>query len=241
MSGRAGFQLRVRPALTQPRTVAQTNARALTGALAGLWRQLTSSQQTAWDQAATAPRTGYSLFVACNRRLATVNIATPLTEPVHAPAFPQLLGFNVQPQYDNPLTPTSITALTASTFAPLDSAFAIVLRATPALSPARGHIGPNALRIIYAGTPWATSSYNALARWLGTFGTIPFAGTISFTLEYVDPLSGHASPQVLSAAPYSFAGPTPPPPGAITIAVDGTGVATITGGAVYVDGTLVAG
>jgi hypothetical protein len=115
-----------------------------------------------------------------------------------------------------------------------------VLRASAALSPTRFNIRSSNLRVIQAGVMWPSEPYGVLALWQAVYGTYPPAGTITFELSLVDPISGLVGAAVRAAASYSYT-PTPPPiPGTVTVEVEGVTIAEIPDTYIQVEGITVA-
>jgi hypothetical protein len=79
-----------------------------------------------------------------------------------------------------------------------------------------------------------------LALWQAVYGTYPPAGTITFELSLVDPISGLVGAAIRAATRYSYT-PTPAPtPGTVTIQVEGITIAEIPDTYVQVEGATVA-
>jgi hypothetical protein len=77
-----------------------------------------------------------------------------------------------------------------------------------------------------------------LALWQAVYGTYPPAGTITFELSLVDPISGLVGAAVRAATSYTY---TPPPAyRPLIIEIEGDAVAEVWGGAVEIEGDVVA-
>ena len=249
--GRAGHQLRARIIPRQALTVSSSEARAITGGLPGLWRKLTPAEQSTWaDLAQSIPArdalgqlltlSGYALYIACNRRLITIGITEPLCAAPAASSIPPIYGFTATPIYNAPGSASALQDIQLTTANPLPTNFTPVLRASAALSPTRFNIRSSNLRVIQAGVMWPSEPYGVLALWQAVYGTYPPAGTITFELSLVDPISGLVGAAVRAAASYSYT-PTPPPiPGTVTVKVEGVTVAVIPNSYIEVEGNTVA-
>ena len=236
--GRAGDQLRARVFNRQPRSVSQLAARALTGSLAGAWRDLTDQQRLSWSTLASSilrtdalgqkhTLSGFTLFVSCNRNLLTLGGGAVLTAPPTPPTFPAIAAFSAAALYTAP-PPNNFLSGFALAWAPAAlSPFAGVFRASAALSPTRGNVRPSDLRIIAALNPLPLSGVNLLATWITAWGAPPPNGTVTFSLHLVDPASGFASPAVRAAAPFSAAEYNAYIPGTILIEINETPVAVL--------------
>jgi hypothetical protein len=236
-----GTRLHLNRPHTQPRSPAQTNARALTGALAGIWRALPSQVQAAWALAAAPSHTGPQLFNSCNRTLMTLGLGPALLPPPPRPPFPSILGFTVTPLYSAPTLPRTLYAWQIDCAPELDGSAAGILRATQCLSPAKRSIRTSDLRIVAVASPLHTPVWLPAASWYKAWGAGPNQGLVTFTLTLVDPHTGiHGTPARASAL-YS-ATPTPTPtPWAVTYEQEGTAEAQ-TQGIVYTqDGDPIAG
>jgi len=249
--GRAGHQLRAHIIPRQALTVSSSEARAITGGLPGLWRKLTPAEHETWAELAQAvpvrdalgqsvTLSGYSLYIACARRLITIGIIEPLRAAPALPSIPPIYGFTATPIYAAPGAAQALTDIVLTTATPLPANFLPVLRASFALSPAQANVRASNLRVIQAGVMWPSQPYSALALWQAVYGANPPAGTITFELSLVDPISGLVGAAVRAAASYSYT-PTPPPiPGTVTVKVEGETVAVIPGTWVEVEGGTVA-
>ena len=249
--GRIGTQFRARVIPRQSLTPSASETRAITGGLPALWRGLTNAERSTWqDLAASLPcrdslgqvmtLSGYALYIACSRRLVTIGITQQLRSAIAPPSIPPIIGFTATPLYNSPSNPTALEDIQLTTLVPLPPNFIPVLRATTVLSPTRAHVRPSNLRVIEAGSVWASQPHSGLTPWLTKYGTAPFGGAILFALSLVDPITGIVGAEVRANAPYAVSGPTPPPGGALIVDVEGTTVADISGGTVQVEGTTIA-
>jgi hypothetical protein len=239
--GRAGYQLRARVASCNPRSSRQQQARALTGALAGIWRALTPQQTTAWATLAQGSETGYSLFLACNRRLATIGRPALDAAPPNRPTLPAISAFAVAPIYDNAVRPVNIVAFTLSYDIGPNATLAAIVRATASLSPAKGNFRPSDLKTIATLNPAPPGLAIVSSAWNAVYGQAPTTGNITFALSLLDPASGFAGPAVLASTTYQVYLPYPSPPTTVVIYVDDVEVAVVPNTAVQVDGVQVAG
>jgi hypothetical protein len=238
--GRIGSQLRAHFIPVQRLTASSSEARAITGGLPALWRNLTLAEQQSWfDLANTLPTrdrlgqpltlSGYALYIACSRRLLTIGIQQPLTAAPEPPSIPAITGFGATLVYQTPGTQDALQDIQLTTASPLPTDFTPILRASAAVSATRSNIRASDLRIIEAGTVWPTQPHSVLTPWTAIFGAYPNAGTITFELSLVDPASGLiGAPIRARSAP------------ALTIEVEGTPVAEIPWSYVEVEGTIVA-
>jgi hypothetical protein len=151
--GRAGYQLRARVASCNPRSSGQQQARARTGALASLWRSLPPGTRVAWDSLASGNQSGYNLFVANNRRLATLGVPSIVSPPRQIPSLPTLAPFTVAPIYDTNGGVTTLTAW-ALTFPFIGShTYSLVLRASASLSQAKANLRPSDMPVVQTWLP----------------------------------------------------------------------------------------
>jgi len=233
------------------RTPSAIQAQAITGALPGLWRLLTPAEQTTWGElASTLPArdalgqtitlSGYALYIACTRRLITIGITEPLTSAPTAPSVPPIYGFQASPLYNDPTDPTALYDIQLTTAEPLPNGFIPVLRASAAVSQARGNIRASNLRVIQAGAIWPSQPQSALDSWQAIYGTTPPVGTITFELSLVDPASGLVGAAVRTSTSHSFTPVPTPPPGDLTIQIEGTTVAVVSDGSISIEGTVIA-
>jgi hypothetical protein len=237
--GRAGAQFRAHTINRQPRSASQLLARALTGSLAPAWRALTNAQRQGWAHLASTvlrtdahgqelPLSGYALFVSCSRNLLSIAGAIPNTAPPTTPAFPALTTFSATAIYTAPAPNNFLAGFALAWTTAALSPFAGLVRASAALSPTRGNVRPSDLRIIAALNPLPPGGMDLFNTWVTTFGTPPPIGTVTFSLNLVDPASGFASPAVRATAPINAALPNPYIPGDILIEIEGTPVAVLT-------------
>lgn len=237
--GRAGAQFRAHVVNRQPRSSSQLCARALTGSLAPAWRALTNAQRQGWSQLASSvlrtdalgqeqPLSGYALFVSCNRNLLTLGLDATLAIAPIAPTFPAIAAFSAAALYTAPPPENFLSAFALAWTPAALSPFAGLIRASATLSPARGNVRPSDLRIIAALNPLPPGGMDLFDSWVTTFGTPPPIGTVTFSLNLVDPASGFASPAVRATAPINAALPNPYIPGDILIEIEGTPVADLT-------------
>jgi hypothetical protein len=236
--GRGGNQLRARIVPRQSLTVSSSEARHITGGLPALWRLLTPAEHETWATLAEAlpvrdalgqsvTLSGYSLYIACARRLITIGIIEPLRAAPALPSIPPIYGFEATPIYNAPGASSALEDIQLTTANPLPTNFTPVLRASAALSPTRFNIRASNLRVIQAGVMWPSEPYGVLALWHAVYGTYPPAGTITFELSLVDPISGLVGAAVRAATSYSYT-PTPAPtPGTVTVEVEGVTIAEI--------------
>ena len=249
--GRSGSQLRARIVPRQALTASSSEARAITAGLPGLWRRLTTAEQTTWADLASALPTrdalgqsvtlsGYALYIACARRLITIGIIEPLRAAPPRPSIPPIYGFEATPIYNAPGASSALEDIQLTTANPLPLDFTPVLRASAALSPTRFNIRASNLRVIQAGVMWPSEPYGVLALWQAVYGTYPSGGTITFELSLVDPISGLVGAAVRAVTSYSYT-PTPAPtPGTVTVEVEGVTIAEIPDTYIQVEGITVA-
>ncbi len=236
--GRAGAQFRAQVINRQPRSASQQQARALTGSLAPAWRALTNAQRQGWSQLAPSvtrtdalgqdqPPSGYALFVSCNRNLLSIGGAATIAAPPTPPAFPALINFTAAALYTAPPPENFLSAFALAWTPAALSPFAGVIRASAALSPTRGNVRPSDLRIIASLNPLPAGSVTVSDSWLSVWGAPPPTGTVTFSLNLVDPASGFASPAVRATAPINAALPNPYIPGTILIEINETPIAVL--------------
>jgi len=249
--GRTGNHLRAHTPRLQPRSSSQTNSRAILGGLSALWATLPPATQAGWAALAAflsgsarartqSPRTGYCLFVSCNRNLVSIGTG-PITEPQAPRPLSPIYSLAAAPNYDTPDPPRNLLSwqLTVSpTIAPDQ---VLVVRASPALSPARGNIRPSDLRIIGVWSPWPIYSAPFYDGWVAAWGYPPPAGQITFQVNVVDPFTGLAGPPFRASTTYSYTVGPLPAPGSILIEIEAEPVATVAATFIEVEGVPVAG
>jgi len=249
--GRGVNQLRARIIPRQSLTDSASEARAITGGLPALWRLLTPAEHQSWAELAegvpvrdalgqSVTLSGYALYIACARRLITIGIIEPLRAAPPRPAIPPIYGFEATPIFSSPGASSALEDIQLTTANPLPLDFTPVLRASAALSPTRFNIRASNLRVIQAGVMWPSEPYGVLALWQAVYGTYPPAGTITFELSLVDPISGLVGAAVRAVTSYSYT-PTPAPtPGTVTVEVEGVTIAEIPETYIQVEGITVA-
>jgi hypothetical protein len=248
---RSGSQLRARIIPRQSLTVSSSEARHITGGLPALWRMLTPAEQQSWAQLAdsvpvrgdlgqSVTLSGYALYIACARRLITIGITEPLHAAPATPSIPPIYGFVATHLYSLPGASGGLEDIQLTTESPLPANFTPVLRASAAVSAAKGNIRASDMRIIQTGVMWPCTPHGVLAAWKTVYGTLPPAGTITFELSLVDPISGLVGAAVRTATSYSFAPTTPPTPGIVTIQIEGVNVAVIPNTYVELDAVEIA-
>lgn len=249
---KTGVSLRPNTPRTQPRSQAQSAARHLTGSIASLWRCITHHERAAWDAAAQIQHrrdrlgeshtpTGYSLFFECNRRLATLNFGYQLTSPGLAVPVPGIASLQVIPTYTQPTGPQYLASLPLWIDPTIPSPIVALVRATPALSAAKGHIRRSDLRILGFFVPYPTFTVDTLPLWLGVFGTLPTVGTITYEVQLIDPRSGFAGPPRRTSATFASLPVPDYSEGDVTIAFGGTDVAVVEDTEISFGGIPVAG
>lgn len=238
---RAGSRFHARTARTQPRTASQTNARALTGALSQVWRSLTPAQRTTWGNLASGARSGFNVFIACNRQLLSLGSAPILQAPPVRPTFPPLYNFAATPVYNQPAPPRGLWGWQLDTTPEIPFGWGLVARATQALSPAKGNIRPSDLRIIAAASNLSTPALIPASSWLAIWGSGPYAGAVTWELTLIDMRSGFASPAVRATALYSATLPPGPTTWQTTQQQDGTTIAITTDTLYTQEGEPIAG
>jgi hypothetical protein len=249
--GRGVNQLRARIIPRQSLTGSASQARAITGGLPALWRNLTSAEQLSWSKLATeiptkdklgqaATLSGYALYIACNRRLITVGITEALTLAPETPSIPPIMDFSATPIYAAPGTSGALLDIVLSTCGPLPNAYLPVVRASAAVSAVRFNIRASNLRVIEAGLTWASQPHSVLAAWKSIYGTVPPIGSITFELALVDPASGIAGAGIRTTANYSYLAAPTPTAGDVTIQVEGVTVAVLADTYIQVDSVNVA-
>lgn len=250
-AGRAGIQLRANTTRRQPRSLSQQANRAAVGSLAQLWRSLTPAQQTGWnalaDQVTTAApagkpagASGFNLFVGNNTRLLALVGSALIEAPPQAPAFAPVLGFAAQANYDTPELPRNLIGFTLQLTTAEIATSALVLRASPALSPGRNNIRPSELRILTTYAECPNTAWNLFDEWIAVYGAPLFAGTVTFAAQLLDLNSGFASPQIRAQANYLATGTGPAVPTTILIEVEGTPIANVTETVIEIEGAPIA-
>jgi hypothetical protein len=247
--GRAGFQLRSNNRSQQTRSARQQNARATTGNLAAVWRGLTKDRQQGWAAlAALSLRSdslgqlfnlsGYSLFISCNRNLATVRPGANVIDPPKLPSFPAIQGFTATPTYNVHTRPMRFLGWTLNLSENLPYGPIAVLRATAFHSPAKSHIRASDLRVIDSFPAYQTNTLLRYAEWLSVFGYAFQSTNVTFALNLVDPASGFAGPLVFAATELSYV----PPPSylPLIIEIEGTPIAEEFGSQIEFEGDVIA-
>lgn len=249
--GRAGAQLRARPKPAQPRTPAQTNARALTGSLPAAWRSLTFAQRAAWAALATTvtakdrlgqahPYSGYTLFIKLSRQLASIGLYPPNPTPQPTPAFPPTQFLSATALYAGSSPGIYLSGF--AIFADNADATTLIptLSATAALSQAKANIRASDLKVIAQSWPVITDPGSALTAWLARFGALAPPSVITFQLVLTDPVTGWTSTPLLVTTPLILYAPQPTIPGLLTIQVETTTVAQTPNTYIKVSGSTVA-
>lgn len=250
--GKSATSLSAHTTRTQPRSASQSAGRHLTGSIASLWRSLTTPERAAWQAAAvdvtlasgphTAPAlTGYTLFMSCNRRLASLGFGYTLTWPGPATPVPGIATLEVIPTYTQPGAPQYLASLPLWIDPTIPAPFCAIVRASPALSAAKAHTRRSDLRSIGVMVPYPTFTVDTLPLWLAIYGTIPPVGAITYEVQLIDPRSGlvgaprrtRASFASLSVPDYSA--------GTVTVAFGGTDQAAIDDTVISFGGVPVAG
>ena len=172
---RGGAYVKNKVSPSQPRTSAQTTARARLTTFAQGWRALTATQQAAWNAAVGAylktdvfgdlkTPSGINLYSKLNINLAQISVAAIVTPPlpiaVVGPATLTLTGAAG--------TPALSLAFTVS---PVPTATNYIILATAQQSPGRFSVN-SAFRILSTVAAAATSPVNLLAAYNAKFGTL---------------------------------------------------------------------
>ena len=249
--GRTGAQVCARVQRTQPRSSTQQNARAQTGQIAGLWRNLTHAQRQGWNALASSitrqdrlgqsyTPSGYALFLSNNRTLATFGTIGQLITAPTLSTFPAIDSFSAQPVYDNPTAPQNLIGF-ALNYAPVPPPqMAAIIRATAPLSAPKANVRCSDLRVIAALDPLPPNSVVLFSSWLELFGTPTPVGTVVFELNLVDPLTGFTAPAVRAACSSNRNGASPYTPNTITVEINSDTVATLENQYIELNGTIVA-
>ncbi len=179
---RGGAYVKNKVSPAQPRTAAQTTARARLTTFAQGWRSLTQTQIAAWNAAVPAFQktdvfgdlktpSGENLYVKLNTNLAqagqTAITTPPLPNSVVGPVTLTLTGAAG--------TPALSLAFTVS---PIPAATTWIVQATAQLSAGRNSVN-SFFRIVTTAAAAATSPINLLATYNTKFGTL-VAGTKVF-------------------------------------------------------------
>lgn len=187
----------------QPQTPAQQNIRALLQTLSKQWRDLTPTQQTAWNALAQQVTltdslgnpyhpTGAQLFVALNINLNLNQISTILNPPPAPVLVPTPNTVTVAATGGG--TPALTVAWTGG-----DANYDAFIYATSTISEGRRFIRPSDYRLIATAQSGAGSPpLNILSFWQARFGAPPNPanGQIAVAVRLVDPNTGFAGGMV---------------------------------------------
>lgn len=250
--GRAGAQLRAHRLNTQPRSSSQQQNRALLAALGRAWRSLNAQQRSSWQTLAqsvtlvdnisrTYHPSGLALFTSCNRNRLAIGLSELLLAAPAVPSTPAVAGFEASALYDTPEPPHYLVGFLLSFDTISEPGTTALIKATGALSAVKSNIRPSDLRNIQTFPADAESSLTVWPTWSAIYGTAPTIGTVTFTMQLIDNLSGFSGPSVRASCGYTASIPSPTPPGTLLFEVNGTPVAAVPGGTVEVGGILVAG
>lgn len=239
-STKLGARLATRPLRLQPRTARQTNAQALTGQIPALWRSLSETQRQGWQRIAPPGQSAYALFVANNRNLLTAGAPPATDPPFEVPVLPPILWFDVQPVYDDPLSPTELLGFTLGYQVLTSGSLAGVFRATSVLSKAKANVRASDVRVIASLNPLPQDSTTLPVEWQRVYGRFGGIGRVTFLFNLVDIWTGFASPAVRAFADLRVNAGAFPIAQTLIIEVDSEDVAAVPSSAVSVDGTPIA-
>lgn len=196
----AGAFLRTKVTPTNPRTVAQSLARALFAAISALWSSLLEAQRDAWNEAVSEWQetnvfgdlkkpTGKALFQRLNNQAQSAEWPAVLDVPIKAALPPEIVT-----AVEIAIAVGTITLTDASTSATNH----IMLWATVGLS--AGTKGPGSkLRLIYTAPADAYVEADAYAAYIAKFGVPAVGANIFIGVKNVI-ATGQASPiQTLEA------------------------------------------
>lgn len=198
-SNRGGAYLRNKGVTSNPQTVSQQANRSLFGSISSQFRNLTSAQIIAWNNAAqdfpvidrfgdTRYLSGLALYVQLNKNLSAIGAPT-ISNPPSKVSFPAITNVVAEVTVDGGSWDTfSVDVIGATAFS---ADYYIQLRATPPLSPSINFV-KNRLRDLgnAPGVGTTTISFGAESVYQNVFG-IPAAGTkIAFEVAIVSAISG---------------------------------------------------
>jgi len=194
-ANRAGAYLRTKVSPKQPRTTYQTNVRAVFSAISSGWKVLTAANQILWNNAVAAYKSsdifgdiktpsGFNLYQRLNNNLTQCGIANISTPPL--------------PISVSQLTSASLAAVHAGaitfTYAPaVPAGEAMILRATPAISPGKSFV-KSEFRTIGKFLAADVSPLVITAAYNAKFGAVGAAGQKIFVeAEHISTVTGQAS------------------------------------------------
>lgn len=191
--GRAGNIVRKRSIPINPRTTAQVAARALMSTQSKVWRTLTESQRTAWDNAAASAEwtqtdsfgnpfqlSGEQLYLKLNLNLLDIS-ATPITSPPSKAEFTAIVLGAITIAVTGP-------AFTIAFTGTLDASETLVVSASPQVS--AGVMSAKSVRFAAIMDYTSTSPIDAQSAYEAAFGA-PVAGQKIFVrVEMVSETSG---------------------------------------------------
>jgi hypothetical protein len=249
--GRAGAQFRALHIPTNPRSRSQQANRAAVGSLAAAWRTISANEKASWDCAAARTNPGslrgrpftpspYTLFCSCNRNLQSISVTPLLRTCPPPPPIPPVNLFGATPLYALAGAVPALVGFLLTIDPTLPATTIVLIRASAALSPARGNIRPSNLKIIQPWTPAPSYTTVITNTWTAVYGTAPSAGLVTFTATLVDPATGYAGPPARATLSYSFTPPPPTPPGTLLIEFNGIPAALLSGQVIYINGQPVA-
>ena len=250
--GRAGPLLRALRIPTNPRSGSQQANRAAVGSLAAAWRTLSGKEKASWNCPAARTNPGklrggpftpspYSVFCSCNRNLQSIGVITLLRTNQPTPSIPPVNLFTATPLYALAGAIPALVGFLLAIDPTLPATTIVLIRASAAVSPARGNIRPSNLKILQPWTPAPTYTTIISNTWTAAFGTAPSAGHVTFSATIVDPATGYAGPPIRATLSYSFTPPPPTPPGTLLIEFNGIPAALLSGQVIYINGQPVAG
>jgi len=206
--GRGSQVLRRHGVPIQKNSAAQRQNRNTFQSLSSKFKSLSRQQVEAWNTLAatvalkgnlgsTYHPTGLQLFISCNKNLMEIGASSVM---VSAPSIPSNPGFhtiNASPSFAGGV----LTGFGLSCTPNMPHNFAVVAKATSAVSSGRCFVGKSQLKLIWAANPAPAQPIELLSHYRTIFGTVPALGTVSITLHLVDPISGFAGADVMVAIP----------------------------------------
>lgn len=197
----AGAFLRTKVTPTNPRTVAQSTARALFSTISTLWAGLSAAQRAAWNEAVAEWQTtnifgdlrkptGKTLFQRLNNQAQVAGFPLLYTPPSKA-ELPE--GIVTAIEIDT--TAGEITLTGAST----DADVSIILRASPQLSPGITSVGTR-LRDIDVQDADSYSATDAYSAYVAKYGAPTAGANVFVALKYVIATGQASVPQILKAS-----------------------------------------
>lgn len=201
-ANRAGAYLRTKVSPKQPASIYSATVRARFSSIATSWKSIAASARTLWNNAVSDYKSsdifgdikspsGFNLYQKLNNNLVNCSIAMITTPP---------LPINVTQVKTLSLTAVHAGAITLTYTDAIPAAEAMIIRATPALSPGKSFVKSEFRQIQVALT--ADTSPLIITTAYGTkYGAVGAAGEKIFVeVERVSTVTGQATKRVICSA-----------------------------------------